>query len=220
MSLPTPQPTANTSTNTTAPTPNSQTRASPAMFETVSIVDLENGKVNIDATIEEVHALRSKIAELRYQMALYMKILSCINDGTAPAVLYQEISNQVQLLKGNIDLYYNSYKRLLPVIRYAKIKTGINPEDHLKVPIHKVAVDPNYIQEQAKLNGPNTNQVSPGRPATAASSMPISSNTPNNPLLTSNSAPPVTTAKKVTKKRRNSKKAQQQAQAHAQQAVA
>ncbi|GME71656.1 unnamed protein product [Ambrosiozyma monospora] len=101
------------------------------------------------------------------------------------------------------------------------IKTGINPEDHLKVQLHKVAVDPKYSQEQAKLNGANTNHVSPSRPASAASSMPISSNTPNNPLLAANSAPPpVTTAKKVTKKRRNSKKAQQQTQAHAQQAVA
>ncbi|KAG7695844.1 hypothetical protein KL951_003369 [Ogataea haglerorum] len=123
--------------------------ASTPVTETIAIQDLENGKLDVDSIILEIQDLRSQISGLRYEMARYIRLLASVDEDTTSSVFYHEVATQINLLKSNLDAYQNAYKRLLPVIRYAKLKMGANPEDQIKVEPHEVKIETKYLNEQS-----------------------------------------------------------------------
>ncbi|KAG7881238.1 hypothetical protein KL938_003368 [Ogataea parapolymorpha] len=144
MSMPTPA----TNLTPSGPLPGSSGLSTP-MTETIAIQDLENGKLDIDSIILEIQELRSHISGLRYEMARYIRLLASIDEDTTSSVFYQEVATQINLLKSNLDSYQNAYKRLLPVVRYAKLKMGANPEDQIKVEPHEVKIETKFLNEQS-----------------------------------------------------------------------
>ncbi|VEU24433.1 DEKNAAC105543 [Brettanomyces naardenensis] len=164
MSIPTPQ-TSLTGVSASN-TPAGMSGSIPALGS-ISIQDLESGKLNLDSLILEVLQLKLKISELRYEMCHYLEILSSIDENTVPLAVYQEVANQLSVLKNTCDAYFNSYKRLLPIIRYSKLKNGINPDDSIKIVRHEVPIDLRLLQDQSSKGAP---QSASGR---------SSANTPN-----------------------------------------
>ena len=104
----------------------------------VSIQDLEAGKVDLDAVLAEVKSLRKKISQLRYEMCQYFITLSSIDDNTIPSVVYNQVAAQVNTLQKSCNAYLERYKNLLPIIRYAKLKRGMGPNEEMKVVKHEV----------------------------------------------------------------------------------
>ena len=104
----------------------------------ISIQDLEAGKVDLDAVLTEVKTLRKKISQLRYEMCQYFITLSSIDDNTIPSVAYNQVATQVSILKKSCESYTEMYKNLLPVIRDAKLKRGLGPNEEMKVVKHEV----------------------------------------------------------------------------------
>ncbi|QOU19166.1 hypothetical protein BRETT_004387 [Brettanomyces bruxellensis] len=107
----------------------------------VSIQDLETGKVDLDAVLAEVKSLRKKISQLRYEMCQYFITLSSIDDNTIPSVVYNQVAAQVNTLQKSCNAYLERYKNLLPIIRYAKLKRGMGPNEEMKVVKHEVPVN-------------------------------------------------------------------------------
>ncbi|QPG76141.1 hypothetical protein FOA43_003527 [Brettanomyces nanus] len=139
--------------------------------ESISIQDLESGKLNLDALIIEVQQLKTKISDLRYEMTQYLRILSSVDENTVPLTVYQEAVNQVATLKASGDAYFNSYKRLLPIIRYSKLKNRINPDDTIRITKHDVPIErlqdssPGKIKGSGSTPNPTTGRKSGARGA-------------------------------------------------------
>lgn len=172
----------------------------------ISIAELETGKLDIDSVIEEIRELKAKIPTLRYDMVIYIRLLATLEESFAPNSVYQEIQRRIIILKQNIDDYYALYSRLLPVIRYTKLKAGINPDDIIKVVKHEVSVDAKLLAPPAPpaTSTNNTNTVS-------TNSKGADSKNNNNNVSTNNStnstATTTTTSKpKKPRQRANSKK--------------
>ncbi|KAH3670517.1 hypothetical protein OGAPHI_001032 [Ogataea philodendri] len=144
MSMPTP------ATNTT---PSAALAGPPSVdtpsVEPIAIQDLESGKLDVDSLVLEIQDLRSHIAGLRYEMAKYIRLLASVNEDSTSSGFYHEVAAQIGVLKNSLDTYNNAYRRLLPVIRYSKLKKGLSPEDQTKVVSHEVKVDTKFLSEQA-----------------------------------------------------------------------
>ncbi|ODV87235.1 hypothetical protein CANARDRAFT_26653 [[Candida] arabinofermentans NRRL YB-2248] len=162
MSMPTPS--ANSTTTPANPTSALQSSATGTPnIDTISIHDLETGKLDIASVIVEVQELKSKISGLRYEMCQYIRLLSSIEETSVPLLVFQEVSNQISVLKSQIDSYYTSYRRLLPVIRYTKLKIGLNPDDQIKILVHDVKVESKLILDTSiKSDGLNVGMSNSG----------------------------------------------------------
>lgn len=121
----------------------------------ISIADLEAGKLDPDSVVKEVKALREMITELRYEMCLLLKQLSSVDENTTPAVMYQDVVKQVKKLEACRNSYYQSYRRLLPVIIYAKTRCAGKSGDGIKIKRHDVPVNRALLREP-KGKGANT----------------------------------------------------------------
>lgn len=116
--------------------------------------------------------LKKKIPELRYEMSQYITLLASIDENTVSSSIYQELSNQILNLRNICEAYYNSYKRILPIIRYTKIKNGLNPDDSIRIVEHKVPIDVRLLNE-SRTDGlglitgaiPNSSQTNISSPA-------------------------------------------------------
>ncbi|OUM53307.1 hypothetical protein BVG19_g2576 [[Candida] boidinii] len=172
----------------------------------ISIAELETGKLDIDSVIEEIRELKAKIPTLRYDMVIYIRLLATLEESFAPNSVYQEIQRRIIILKQNIDDYYALYSRLLPVIRYTKLKAGINPDDIIKVVRHEVSVDAKLIAPPVAptTTTNNTNLVTTNSKGTDSKNNNINgsnSNSTNSTTTTTGTSKP-----KKPRQRANSKK--------------
>ena len=113
----------------------------------VSIQDLEAGKIDIDAVLEQIEFLHGRLERIRYDMHMFINALASIEETSVPQEVYKEMSARVVSLKTEFVTFFNAYKCVLPVIRYFKIKQGMSPDDSIKITPHRVQVDPKLLNE-------------------------------------------------------------------------
>ncbi|CDK27840.1 unnamed protein product [Kuraishia capsulata CBS 1993] len=182
MSMPTPAPSAVGGTPSTL------------LPEMISIQDLENGTLNIDALIEEIRILHQKIPALRFQMTNCLRTLANMDDSQGPSQAFQHIQREVVELKQMLETYSASYRRLMPVIRYAKLKSGLNPDDMTKVQRHEVKVLSSSDEITEVVGSPGskplgtkrystTKQVRPRAPSASKGKVTDSAGSASQPIL-------------------------------------
>ncbi|GMF66084.1 unnamed protein product [[Candida] boidinii] len=139
-------------------------------------------------------------------MVIYIRLLATLEESFAPNSVYQEIQRRIIILKQNIDDYYALYSRLLPVIRYTKLKAGINPDDIIKVVRHEVSVDAKLIAPPVApaTTTNNTNSVTTNSKGTDSKNNNI--NGSNNNTTNSTTTTTGTSKPKKPRQRANSKK--------------
>ncbi|ANZ73995.1 BA75_01323T0 [Komagataella pastoris] len=110
------------------------------LMETVTIKDLESGQLDIDLLLSHISLLKEKLSHLRYQMVSSLKLLASVDNSTGPSGFFQTVSAQVSDIKRDIEDYHQELQKVLPVVRFCKIKMGLSPNDSVKVTKHEVKI--------------------------------------------------------------------------------
>ncbi|AOA61679.1 Hypothetical protein PP7435_CHR1-0529 [Komagataella phaffii CBS 7435] len=110
------------------------------LMETVTIKDLESGQLDIDLLLSHISLLKEKLSHLRYQMVSSLKLLASVDSSTGPSGFFQTVSTQVSDIKRDIEEYHQELQKVLPVVRFCKIKMGLSPNDSVKVTKHEVKI--------------------------------------------------------------------------------
>lgn len=186
------------------------------MSDPISIQDLESGQVDVDAVLVQLDALHNALGVLRAEMHLHLTTLATLSDNSAPSSVYQEVAQRLIGLRAQCETFYGEYRRVVPMVRYFKIKQGMSPDDSLKVIPHNVSHSPVLLGENGASgigggagagSGSGTGEaeisIPPSRPVSMSTSAAVSAAGSPNQI-----APPTTTRKtsvkgikkKVTKK--------------------
>lgn len=177
------------------------------MSDPISIQDIEAGNVDIEEVFAYLDSLHTVLENIRYEMNMYMTTLGTMDEMTRPQAVYREMSDRIMTLKTQFSLFFHDYKRVLPMVRYFKIKHGMSPDDSIKITPHRVPVDAKLINEikaadvDVLLSGTLVSNVStPSVPAANTST----TNTPGNPGPATAANPPARKGAVKTAKKKSS----------------
>lgn len=122
------------------------------LTQQLSIKALEEGLVDAESVSKTLDALHLRLLDIRHQMNMFISILATLDENTTPESVYNDVREKVVTLKSEMAIFYDSYRKIQPVIRYFKIKQGLNPDNATKIIPHKVTVDSVALNESSKGN--------------------------------------------------------------------
>ncbi|CAI8500495.1 unnamed protein product [Pichia kudriavzevii] len=106
----------------------------------ISIQALEAGEVDVGSVCRQLESLESLLGSIRSKMVQLLETLATADATTAlgaESLVAQQAQESVAQLIGERATFLAEYRRLMPLVRYCKIKMGLSP-DQQKVAQHHV----------------------------------------------------------------------------------
>lgn len=106
--------------------------------QTLSISDLEEGKVDSEAVSKALDSLMESLGRIRAEMHEVLLELSSLSEDKSSSKVAISLGERLVQLQQEMSQFKDSYAKIRPVIRYFKIKQGINPDSGTTITSHPV----------------------------------------------------------------------------------